>query len=174
MTTPATTRPADAALRLESAALWQFSLSLYPQVKTLCLRWQDSYQANVNVLLALCYAERLGWQLTPDALAQASLPLSALNSQITQALRQCRRQLPALPLANQQQLLLKQSLLNTELLAEQLEQQLLCTHLHFTANTAANNLALYLQYLQLPTTSALAADIIDLRQACTRIPLSSE
>lgn len=174
MTQPKARLPDSTALQLSSTALWQFSLTLYPQVKTLCLRWQDNYQANVNIILALCYAERLFWQLNPATLCQAYLPLSTLNSQLTQVLRQCRRQLPALPLVRQQQLLLKQSLLSTELQAEQFEQQLLCSHLQFTASAAPDNLALYLQHLQLPTTLDLEADIFDLRQASTRIPLSSE
>lgn len=163
-----------AKLQFSSHALWQFSLRYYPEVKDLCLRWQDRYHANVNIILALCYAERLSWQVDKEVLHHACLQLFPLNTQITRVLRLCRQQLPSLPLERIQQLQLKQSLLSTELMAEQLEQQLLCSELAFSAVAAPDNLTLYLQCLQLTKTTALEADIFDLRQASARIPLSSE
>lgn len=159
-------------LQLNTAQLWQFSLACYPKVKTLCLRWQDDYNANVNVILALCYAERLAWQTNHAILTKAITKLAPLNNQVTQILRLCRRHIAGLPLTDAQQSLLKQNLLSTELIAEQVEQQLICSELAFTGVTSAENLMLYLELLNLPLTTELTADLIDLRQACSQIPLS--
>lgn len=159
--------------QLNPELLWQFSLACYPQVKALCLRWQDQYGANVNVMLALCYAERLAWQTNRDSLTQAILKIAPLNSQITQILRQCRQHITGLPLDQTQQTQLKQNLLSTELIAEQIEQQLLCHQFTFATVATADNLSLYLQQLNLPLTETLTADLIDLRQVCAQIPLGA-
>lgn len=163
---------AIATQQFSAEQLWQFSLACYPQVKELCLRWQDKYHANVNIMLALCYAERLSWQTSQDVLAQAILKLTPLNSQVTQILRLCRQQITGLPLDHAQQSQLKQNLLSTELIAEQVEQQLLCRQLAFVSTETADNLVLYIQQLNLPLTTELSADLIDLRQVCAQIPMS--
>lgn len=162
-----------ATQQLNPEQLWQFSLACYPQVKALCLRWQDKYHANVNVMLALCYAERLAWQTNQDNLVAAILEIVPLNSQVTQILRQCRQHIAGLPLDNTQQSQLKQNLLSTELIAEQIEQQLLCRQFTFTKVATADNLMLYLQQLDLTLTEALTNDLIDLRQACAQIRLGA-
>lgn len=159
--------------QLSPEQLWEFSLACYPRVKALCLRWQDLYQANVNIILALCYAERLSWQTNQDNLTQTIQKIAPLNTQVTQILRQCRQQITGLPLDQAQQLQLKQNLLSTELIAEQIEQQLLCRYFTFATVTAADNLSLYVQQLHLPLTETLTADLIDLRQVCAQIPLGA-
>ena len=151
-------------LRLNGTQLWQFSLAVYPQLKTLCLRWQNDYDANINVLLALSLAEQQHWQLCPLSLAKAGKALTPLNSQITQALRQQRSQLDQLGLTSAQQQQLKQGLLHAELVAEQLEQQLLVAQLRFHTQRNADNLSVYLQQLQVPSSAQLRRELIDLRQ----------
>jgi uncharacterized protein (TIGR02444 family) len=150
--------------QLNAATFWQISLAFYPQVQPLCLQLQDNWQANVNVLLLLSYTEQLGWQLDAESLTQALQQLAPLSQQITQILRQCRRELPKLPLDGNQQAELKQGILQTELVAERLEQQLLCHFLRFTPATHPDNLQLYNQHLtgQNPT---LQTALFDLRQA---------
>lgn len=165
-------REDEGSAQLCTEQLWQFSLASYPVVKQLCLRWQDNYQANVNVLLALGYAEQLSWQVNKEVLIDSLQRLAPLNQQLTQVIRQCRKQLLALPLEASQQLQLKQSLLQTELVAEQCEQQLLCDALTFTQGTAADNLNLYLQLLHLPLSTTLTTDLIDLRQTFARCAIS--
>lgn len=155
--------------QLNPQALWQFSLSVYPKVKPLCLQWQNTLAANVNVLLALCYAEQLGLSICAIKLKQSLAQLTPLNSKITQPLRQCRQILAELPLTSEQQTQLKQSILATELHAEQIEQQLLCNTLYFTASNTPDNLTLYLQYLHITLNPKLAANIVDLRQASIQI-----
>ncbi|MCC5452129.1 DUF2390 domain-containing protein [Rheinheimera sp. UJ51] len=159
-------------LSLDSALLWQFSLAVYPQLKTLCLRWQNDYHANINVLLALSLAEQQHWQLAPFSLAAALKALTPLNSQITQGFRQQRSQLACLGLSAAQQQQLKQGLLQAELVAEQLEQQLLVAQLRFHAKNNADNLSDYLQQLQVPSSAQLRRELIDLRQASAQFVAS--
>lgn len=158
-------------MQLEYPVLWQFSVALYPRVKNLCLHWQNAYNANVNVLLALSLAERLRWQIQAKPLQQAIFQLQPLHHHITQQLRGCRQQITAIDLVDTQQQQLKQSLLATELMAEQLEQQQLCKYLRFTAENTADNLSLYQAHLQLPTTATVQSDMFDLRQASKQVPL---
>jgi uncharacterized protein (TIGR02444 family) len=156
--------------QLNPELLWQFSLACYPQVKALCLRWQDQYGANVNVMLALCYAERLSWQVSHESLESAILQLNPINRQLTAVLRDCRRKLGNLFLDSEQELQLKQHLLGSELLAEQVEQQRLSRDLTFMPVATPDNLAIYLQQLNLPLSDTLTKDLIDLRQASAEIP----
>lgn len=161
--------PAATEQQLNPSTLWQFSLSIYPKVKPLCLQWQNTFGANVNVILALCYAEQLGLNTCAKTLKQSLAQLKPLNMTITQPLRQCRQTLAELALTGAQQAQLKQSILATELQAEQIEQQLLCNTLRFTTSHASDNITLYLQYLHIALSPKLAADIVDLRQASIQI-----
>ncbi|OYW96202.1 MAG: TIGR02444 family protein [Alishewanella sp. 32-51-5] len=158
--------------QLNADAFWQVSLAFYPQVQPLCLQLQDHWQANVNLLLLLSYTEQLGWQLNDESLAQALQQLAPLSQQITQVLRQCRRELPKLPLDSSQQTELKQGILQTELVAERLEQQLLCHYLRFTPASNPDNLSLYCQQLAV-TNEALQRALFDLRQAAARFAAAS-
>ncbi|OCW96654.1 TIGR02444 family protein [Alishewanella sp. HH-ZS] len=158
--------------QLNADAFWQVSLVFYPQVQPLCLQLQDNWQANVNLLLLLSYTEQLGWQLDAASLTQGLQQMAPLNQHITQVLRQCRRELPKLPLDSNQQTELKQGLLQTELVAERLEQQLLCHYLRFKLASNPDNLSLYCQ--QLPATNeALQRALFDLRQAAARFAAAS-
>ncbi|GGW68488.1 DUF2390 domain-containing protein [Alishewanella tabrizica] len=152
-------------LRLNSESFWQFSLTFYPNVKTVCLRWQNEYQANVNVLLALCYAEYLAWQVVPASLPSALVSLQTVNLQLTQTLRHCRGRLTDLPISTEQHRLLKESLLNCELVAESVEQHLICQSLHFRPQVQPYNLEHYSDTLESATAKTLTDDIVDLRQA---------
>lgn len=173
--------PADSPLLAEwpdEAQLWQFSLALYPLIKPCCLQWQDQYQANVNLLLLLLYLQRQQQQLTALQLQQlcdALLP----QQQFTCQLRQLRRQLPPHLTATAASPL-KQSLLQAELISEQLEQQLLVQtlpqlrqHSATCAAATAQLLPLYLQQLQIPLTSALQQQMLDLDQSARQVSLTS-
>ena len=157
--------------QLNADAFWQVSLAFYPQVQPLCLQLQDNWQANVNLLL-LSYTEQLGWQLDAASLTQGLQQLAPLNQHITQVLRQCRRELPKLPLDSNQQTELKQGILQTELVAERLEQQLLCHYLRFTPASNPDNLSLYCQQLAAEN-GALQRALFDLRQAAARFAAAS-
>lgn len=164
--------PADSPQGIEwpdEAQLWQWSLALYPLIKPLCLQWQDQYQVNVNLLLLLLYLQRQQQPLTASQLQQlceALLP----QQQFTRQLRQLRRQLPP-HLTETAANPLKHSLLQAELCSERLEQQLLVQALPQLSNPGPMTetatlllLPLYLQHLQIPLTSALQQQILDLDQ----------
>ena len=70
---------------------WQFSLQLYPQVKPLCLQWQDELGVNVNLLLLLCYLEQQQLSFSSTELQQLAAKLENFSAQFTRPLRQLRR-----------------------------------------------------------------------------------
>jgi uncharacterized protein (TIGR02444 family) len=158
----------------DETQLWQWSLALYPLIKPQCLQWQDQYQANVNLLLLLLYLQRQQQQLTASQLQQlcdALLP----QQQFTRQLRQLRRQLPPY-LTETAASPLKHSLLQAELCSERLEQRLLVqalpqlSHHNLTTATATKLLLpLYLQQLQIPLSSALQQQMLDLDQSAGQV-----
>ncbi len=100
-----------------AAAFWQFSLEFYPSRQPLLLRLQDEHNANINVLLCICWLSLQQRQLTHTQLRQILSALAEVNQHITTPLRQIRRNLTA----DTQQF--KAALLAVELQAEQAEQQ---------------------------------------------------
>ena len=148
---------------LDTDTFWQFSLALYPKVKTLCLQWQDELGANVNLLLLLCYLEQRQLSLNPMQIAQMSASLQQFSAQFTQPLRALRRQHSDM-LTTEQQQQLKQALLAAELSLEQLEQQLLLQHCDVPEPSYRPLLETYLALLSRDI-SAVNGQIIDLRQA---------
>lgn len=152
---------------IDSREAWEFSLAFYPQVKSCCLQLQDDYQLNVNLLLILSWTEQLKLAVNCSSLTVCLAQLSPLNIKLTQQLRHCRAHLGQLNLSVEQQKMLKQSLLNTEILAEQYEQALICQHLYFDYHPQPDNLQTYLSCLDIPDTPTLNALIFDLRQAAS-------
>lgn len=154
--------------RPSAEALWQFSLALYPQVQPLCLEWQDNFGVNINLLLLLCYLEQQQLSLTHQQLLQLTAELEQFSSQFTKPLRALRRKSSSASLSTSQQQQLKQSLLQAELKLEQLEQQLLLKHCPSLTTNAKPLLELYFSQINAKS-PALAAQIIDLRQACRQL-----
>ena len=148
--------------------LWQFSLQLYPQVKPLCLQWQNEQGANVNLLLLLCYLEQQQLSLTAAELQQLATTLDAFNAQFTRPLRALRQNSAAAPLSAVQQQTLKQALLQAELELEKLEQQLLLQHCPPLSKKATPLLELYLA--QLNTTSNTDSDTLAALTALAALP----
>jgi uncharacterized protein (TIGR02444 family) len=110
---------------LSSEQFWQYSLSLYPAIKDLCLQWQDNFGVNINLLLFLLYLDKQQQSLTEQQLQQLEDLLQHFSSEVTQSIRALRRAMPSPWLESDMQQPLRQQLLNTELAAEKLEQQLL-------------------------------------------------
>jgi uncharacterized protein (TIGR02444 family) len=148
--------------------LWQFSLALYPKVKSLCLQWQDELGANVNLLLLLCYLEQQQLSLTCTELQQLAAALNDFNTQFTQPLRALRQNSAAAMLSQAQQHSLKQTLLQAELELEKLEQQLL---VQFCPALGCTVSALLEQYLALLTDNPrrYQQQLFDLRQAIAHL-----
>jgi uncharacterized protein (TIGR02444 family) len=113
---------------LNPEQLWQYSLSLYPRIKDLCLQWQDNFGVNVNLLLFLLYLDKQQQSLSEQQLQQLEDLLQHFSTEVTQSIRTLRRTLPSPWLESDMQLPLRQQLLSTELAAEKLEQQLLVQH----------------------------------------------
>ncbi|MBU1310265.1 MAG: TIGR02444 family protein [Gammaproteobacteria bacterium] len=156
------------AAQISAAQLWQFSLALYPQVKSLCLQWQDELGANVNLLLLLCYLEQQQLSLTSTELQQLATRLNNFNTAFTQPLRALRRNSTAVALPCQQQQTLKQALLQAELELEKLEQQLLLQHCPALTRVAARLLEHYLALLT-DNSASYQAQLFDLRQAMAQL-----
>lgn len=155
---------------LTAAALWQFSLAFYPEVKSVCLQWQDELGANVNLLLMLCYLERQQLSIGRQQLQQLHAELEGFSARFTRPLRQLRRSVSesGLDAAMQQQL--KQTLLASELELERLEQQLLLQHCPALAVNPVQVLELYLQLLNADASAdAAMGQLIDLRQALVKL-----
>ena len=110
---------------LSSEQFWQYSLSLYPAIKDLCLQWQDNFGVNINLLLFLLYLDKQQQSLTEQQLQQLEDLLQHFSSEVTQSIRALRRAMPSPWLESDMQQQLRQQLLSTELAAEKLEQQLL-------------------------------------------------
>lgn len=150
-----------------TAQLWQWSLALYPRIKTIALDWQDQFDVNVNLLLLLLYLQRQQLQLSTTEIQQLQQAVALQQQSFTAPLRQIRRQLPA-HLSEQAAADFKQQLLQAELHSEQLEQQLLIQCLQglnpCTTPVHISLSILYLQLLQIDPTP-LQVQIVDLDQA---------
>lgn len=159
-------------IKVEANQFWQFSLDYYTKVKPVCLAWQDRFNANINLLLLLCYLEQQQWNIKAQTVHKLSLAVTAYNNHITQRVRHLRRRVSVLTsLTASQQQQFKQALLAIELIAEQHEQQLLVQSLNTTANQdiipnrCSHLLELYLQQLQQPLDKQLQQQLSQLRQA---------
>ena len=151
---------------------WQFSLQLYPQVKPLCLQWQDELGVNVNLLLLLCYLEQQQLSLSAAELQQLAAQLNNFSAQFTKPLRTLRKNTAIAAVTPAQQQTLKQALLQAELELEKLEQQLLLQHCPPLSKKATPLLELYLAQFNTDSNAdsdTLVAQILDLRQACKRL-----
>lgn len=151
--------------------LWQFSLTFYPSVKAQCLKLQDTLGANVNMLMLLCLLEQRQLAITAAQLQQLHLQLTPFSERFTQPLRELRKQTVQANLPPEQQLQLKQALLDAELQLEQLEQHLI---LQYCPAPFATNTGLLEHYLALLGNSCGEPSVIvDLRQALAACPPSS-
>jgi uncharacterized protein (TIGR02444 family) len=145
----------------QAAALWQFSLTLYaaPGVARQCLRLQDQWQANVNLMLWLVWLEHHGQLVDSATVERAQAAIAIWNQSTSQPLRALRRQLGDQLTANAKQqaehkTTLYQQLKGAELLAEQVEQDLLANlvTLPLTGSHTSRdvNINLYLNRLKVP------------------------
>lgn len=156
-----------------SEQLWQWSLAIYPAIKTIALDWQDQFGVNVNLLLLLLYLQRKQQLLSSAEIQRLHQTVTLQQQRFTAPLRQLRRQLPG-HLPEQAATAFKQQLLQAELHSEQLEQQQLiqCLQgLNPRATTARISLSvLYLQLLQIDPTP-LQPQIVDLDQVVAPVEL---
>jgi len=104
-------------IKLDSEALWQYSLSAYTQVKDLVLKLQDDYGLNVNLLLLSGYAQTLGCAIDEFDMQSLVTQTKQWQTNITQPYRELRRELKTTITSQQYQ-----AMLTVELALEREEQ----------------------------------------------------
>ncbi|WP_160280158.1 TIGR02444 family protein [Cellvibrio mixtus] len=139
-------------------SLWDFSLHYYgrPGVSLLCLRLQDEYGVNVNIVLWTLWLGHQGIHLDPAKLAQAIHETRNWDQHYVLPLRQLRRQMKAeFGVEDTSIETVRVQIKHAELLAEKHLQQLLEAQIIVDKTIAsttsgslfAENLRLYLQPL---------------------------
>jgi uncharacterized protein (TIGR02444 family) len=80
---------------ISTSTLWDFALALYaqPQVPDTCLQLQDEYNANVCLVLAMCWLDARQYPLSDADLSRLKMHISGWTTQIVEPLRGIRRQL---------------------------------------------------------------------------------
>ena len=110
--------------------LWRFSLRVYaaPGVEEACLRLQDRYGANVNLILFCCWFGHAGYgEIGSARLSEVLAPVRQWHDKAVAPLRALRRVLKQdpLPLSTNAAEPVRQKILDAELSAEQALQTLL-------------------------------------------------
>ncbi|WP_435274880.1 TIGR02444 family protein [Psychrobium sp. nBUS_13] len=104
-------------IKLDSEALWQYSLGAYDQVKDLVLKLQDDYGLNVNLLLLSGYAQTLGCAIDEFDMHSLVTQTKQWQTAITKPYRELRRELKDTITSQQYQ-----AMLTVELALEREEQ----------------------------------------------------
>lgn len=130
--------------------LWSFALSLYgrPAVAEACLHWQDQRQAKVNLLLWLMWLGHRQLAVGESELQRAETIIEKWNEQVTQPLRELRRQLKQAAADDSAVGVVREQIKAAELAAERYELQQLELHTAVLAltdspNALSDNLVLY-------------------------------
>lgn len=110
--------------------LWRFSLRVYaaPGVEEACLRLQDRYGANVNLILFCCWFGHAGYgEIGSARLSEVLAPVRQWHDKAVAPLRALRRTLKKdpLPLSNNAVEPIRQKILDAELSTERALQALL-------------------------------------------------
>ncbi|SNR96074.1 TIGR02444 family protein [Azospirillum sp. RU38E] len=110
-------------------SLWDFSLAVYaaPGVAEACLRAQDQYGLDVNLILWAAWLGANGHRLTGPELAAAASATDAWRREVVQPLRAVRRRLKngPPPAPNAASTALREQVQAAELEAERQQQQML-------------------------------------------------
>ncbi len=111
-----------AAAKRFADGYWRYSLTAYAasDVRALCLRLQDSYEANVNLLLLGGFVGHSGRMLAAQEWSRIAEAMAPFNRRYTQRIRHLRQRVQPLAAAG-----CYQQLKALELQAEQLEQQII-------------------------------------------------
>jgi uncharacterized protein (TIGR02444 family) len=139
-------------------SLWDFSLQLYskPGVESMCLELQDSYGADVNLLLWCQWLEQQHKRLTSERLQMAIMYIAPWKTQTVLPLRDLRRELKnRYGTSNLAMEKLRQTIKQAEVQAEQQLQILLeglaeAWPVESVAIPQGGNLRVFLQECELP------------------------
>lgn len=115
--------------RMPSETLWDFALRIYAAdgVADACLTIQDSWQADIPLLLYAGWMGTRGFQLTPAQMAQADDAIRDWREQVIRPLRTIRRRMKSgpHPAPSDDSEALRTRVKAAELQAEKLQLQLL-------------------------------------------------
>ena len=80
-------------IRLNADGFWEFSLAFYckPQVAVALLSLQDRRDADVNMLLAICWLATLGYQLPTSGVEHIDAAVKPWRDKVVRPLREVRR-----------------------------------------------------------------------------------
>jgi len=80
-------------IKLNADGFWEFSLAFYckPQVAQALLALQDRRDADVNMLLAICWLATLGYELPTSGLIDIDAAVKPWRDKVVKPLREVRR-----------------------------------------------------------------------------------
>lgn len=114
---------------MESFGLWRFSLAVYgsPDVPPICLRLQDKYDADVNVLLFALWLGQMSVRVSTAELAGLTQVASQWHAEVVRPMRHIRQTLKghAFSIVEDAVETFRQGVKSRELAAEKLEQEIL-------------------------------------------------
>ena len=164
----------------DSDDLWQFSGTLYGtgDVKDWCLKWQETYKADVTLLLWLCWLEHCrGVHLDKDQISGAMKAVSDWRQNIIEPVRHARTHLKTIreSLPPHEYEHMRGKLLETELAAERVEQGLLLRFFgDISENQTEQDGSNITRYLGLLTDGLSADDLVRAREIDSLAKLVSE
>lgn len=106
-----------------SVTLWDYVVDIYaqPEVEKLSLAWQETYRANVNMLLWCVWLDRQGINLSADVLGEVSDTINAIEQTLLVPMRQARTGLADADMFTRvQKKLVKKQILSAELSVEKI------------------------------------------------------
>lgn len=110
----------------DHSAFWEFSLRFYAtsEVQQACLKLQDTYGADVNIMLFMLFQASLGHRLSETTIRELDAKIAGWRNEIVQPLRELRRRLKAHPfsLTPDAQETFRNQIKKVELQSEKLEQ----------------------------------------------------
>jgi uncharacterized protein (TIGR02444 family) len=82
-------------IKLNAEGFWEFSLAFYckPQVATSLLSLQDRRDADVNMLLVICWLATLGYQLPTTGVVEIDAAVQPWRDKVIKPLREVRRRI---------------------------------------------------------------------------------
>jgi uncharacterized protein (TIGR02444 family) len=115
-------------IRLNADGFWEFSLAFYckPNVAAALLSLQDRRQADVNMLLAICWLATLGYRLPIEGVQSIDAAVASWREKVVVPLRQVRRRIKSdfgEEIGKIDQQSLKHTLLGAELDCERIAQR---------------------------------------------------
>ena len=111
----------------DESPFWAYSIRFYddPKIQEACLKAQDKFGADVNLILYVLFRATAGRRIKPKAILKAIKCVESWHLEIVQPLRQIRRRLKDQPykLSGDNQATIRRAIRNIELKSERFQQQ---------------------------------------------------